>query len=434
MSMRLIRDRTDSILRFSSSISISDLQQGKYQRVGHAIKLHRQLPRTPQQLTMKLSTATQIFLVLVAGQKSAAFSPLQAHFRTQPSAFQLSSRLGPVQSKLYSMPSLEEQSADDNEIERLKSMAQKLRAEAAALEAERAQEYAKAAEVAFQKFDTNSDGEITFEELKAGLEKALKMELPEQRVRKLMENFDTSGDGKLQPTEFVGVEKFRNRLEQLIQEEKQQARDAEAAAKREAEMAKIAQVRMNLLNDKEPTAQDKIISVLPYLFPLLDSLQFGRFLLVENPENPFVLVLALLFSLYKSIPFSGFLAFLALNVLSGNPGINRLVRFNMQQAIFLDIALFFPGLIGAVLALIATGAGVQFPTAFTEIGSDLIFGALLLTIAYASISSLVGITPNKIPLISQAVEDRMPSIDMFDDEGRFTPRNMREKDDEEKKD
>lgn len=85
------------------------------------------------------------------------------------------------------------------------------------------------------------------------------------------------------------------------------------------------------------------------------------------------------------------------------------------------------------MALIATGAGVQFPTAFTEIGSDLIFGALLLTIAYASISSLVGITPNKIPLISQAVEDRMPSIDMFDDEGRFTPRNMREKDDEEKK-
>ena len=385
---------------------------------------------------MKFSTATQIFLGLIAGQKSVAFSPLQPHVRAQPSVVQLSSRQGPVPapSKLYSLPSLEEQSADDNEIERLKSMAQKLRAEAAALEAERAQEYAKAAELAFQKFDTNSDGEITFEELKAGLEKALKMELPEQRVRKLMENFDTSGDGKLQPKEFVGVEKFRNRLEQLIQEEKQQARDAEAAAKREAEMAKLAEVRMNLLNDKEPTAQDKIISVLPYLFPLLDSLQFGRFLLVENPENPFVLVLALLFTLYKSVPFSGFIAFLALNVLSGNPGINRLVRFNMQQAIFLDIALFFPGLIGAVLALIAGGAGVQLPTAFTELGSDLIFGALLLTIAYASISSLLGLTPNKIPLISQAVEDRMPSIDMFDDEGRFTPRNMREQKDEDKKD
>jgi hypothetical protein len=329
---------------------------------------------------------------------------------------------------------MDEQNAEDNEIERLKSMAQKLRAEVAAMEAERAREYAKAAEAAFQKFDTNNNGEITFEELKAGLEKVLKTELPEQRVRKLMDDFDVSGDGKLQPKEFVGVEKFRNRLEQLIQEEKQQVRDAEAAAKKEAEMAKLAEARMNILNDKEPTTQDKVLSVLPYLFPLLDSLQFGRFLLVENPENPLVVVLALLFTLYKSIPFSGFLAFLALNVLSGNPGINRLVRFNMQQAIFLDIALFFPGLIGAVFALIATGAGVQFPTAFTELGSDLIFGALLLTIVYASISSLLGITPNKIPGISQAVEDRMPSIDMFDDEGRFTPRDMREKKDDEKKD
>jgi len=339
----------------------------------------------------------------------------------------------PVQSKLYSMSSLEEQSADDNEIERLKSMAQKLRAEAAALEAERAQEYAKAVEVAFRKFDTDSDGEITFDELKAGLEKSLKMELPEGRVKKLMMDFDTSGDGKLQPTEFVGVEQFRNRLEQLIQEEKQQARDAEAAAKKEAEIAKLAEARLNLLNDKAPTGQDKLISVIPYLFPLLDSLQFGRFLLVENPENPFVLILALLYTVYKSIPFSGFLAFLALNVLSGNPGINRLVRFNMQQAIFLDIALFFPGLIGAVFALIATGAGAQLPTAFTELGSDIVFGSLLLTIAYASISSLLGITPDKIPLISKAVDDRMPTIDMFDDQGRFTPRDMREKDDDDKK-
>lgn len=390
-------------------------------------------------------TVTVLALAVVGQQHmmASAFSPLQFQVRKQSTmptttttAFQwnrINVPMMPVQSKLYSMSSLEEQSADDNEIERLKSMAQKLRAEAAALEAERAQEYAKAVEVAFRKFDTDSDGEITFDELKAGLEKSLKMELPEGRVKKLMMDFDTSGDGKLQPTEFVGVEQFRNRLEQLIQEEKQQARDAEAAAKKEAEIAKLAEARLNLLNDKAPTGQDKLISVIPYLFPLLDSLQFGRFLLVENPENPFVLILALLYTVYKSIPFSGFLAFLALNVLSGNPGINRLVRFNMQQAIFLDIALFFPGLIGAVFALIATGAGAQLPTAFTELGSDIVFGSLLLTIAYASISSLLGITPDKIPLISKAVDDRMPTIDMFDDQGRFTPRDMREKDDDDKK-
>lgn len=325
---------------------------------------------------------------------------------------------------------------EDNEIERLKSMAQKLRAEAAALEAQRADELATAAESAFKKFDTNNDGEITFEELKAGLEKSLKTELPEKRVMKLMQDFDLSGDGKLQLEEFAGVERFRNRLEQLIQEEKQAARDAGRLALQEAEMAKLAEARLDLLNDKEPTTRDKIVSVLPYLFPLLDSLQFGRFLITENPENPLFIGLAILYTLYRSIPFSGFVAFLTLNVLSGNPGINRLVRFNMQQAIFLDIALFFPGLVGALLALVASGTGAQLPPGLAEVGSNVIFATLLLTVAYASISSLIGITPDKIPGISQAVEDRMPSVDMFDDQGRFMPRQMREekkKEDEDKK-
>jgi hypothetical protein len=53
-------------------------------------------------------------------------------------------------------------------------------------------------------------------------------------------------------------------------------------------------------------------------------------------------------------------------------------------------------------------------------------GAVLLTIAYASASSVLGITPDKIPSISQAVEDRMPTIDMFDESGRFSPPEMRD--------
>lgn len=129
----------------------------------------------------------------------------------------------------------------------------------------------------------------------------------------------------------VGLEKFRNKLEALAREEKLQALEAKKAAEIEAKEALVAEVRLNLLNDKEPTTRDKLVSVLPYLFPLMDSLQFGRFLIVENADNPFVVVLALLYALYKAVPFSGFVSFLVLNVLSSNPGINRLVRFNMQQ-------------------------------------------------------------------------------------------------------
>jgi len=321
---------------------------------------------------------------------------------------------------------------EDDEIARLRAMAQKLRSEAAALEAEQAEDRANLAKLAFDKFDDNSDGKISKEELKAGLEASLKTEISEDRVQKLMDKFDVSGDGYLQLEEMVSVDQFRNQLEAFSREEKRLAREAAIEAEKEEEASRLAEAKLAILNEKDPTQTDKIVSVLPYLFPLLDSLQFGRYFLIDNPDNPFVFILALLFAAYKSIPFSGFAAFIALNTLSNNPGLNKLVRFNMQQAIFLDIALFFPGLLAALLGAVGGMAGIQIPQSINQAGSTAIFGALVLVVAYASISSLLGIKPDKIPIISQAVEDRMPTIDMFDDSGRFIPRTMRESEDDEK--
>ena len=322
--------------------------------------------------------------------------------------------------------------ANDNEdeIERLKSMAAKLRAEAAALEAQQSQAMANAAENAFRKFDTNQDGQISLDELKAGLEKAFKMDLPEKRVQQLLADFDKTGDPTtLSKDEFVTVDQFRNRLDALQREEKALARQAVLDAKREEEAAQFVQATFDLINDKPPTGTEKLISVLPYLFPLLDGLQFGRFLIVDNPDNVLSVVAGLTYALYRSIPFGGLIAFFALSFLSGNPRINRLIRFNMQQAIYLDIALFFPGLIAAVYSLIGGGL----PPAATILGSDVLFFTLLVAVAYSTVSSLLGISPNKIPFISSAVESRMPSMDMFDSEGRFLPTN-REQDDKKKDD
>ena len=268
------------------------------------------------------------------------------------------------------------------------------------------------------------------QELKEGLEKVLKTELPEKRVRQLMEDFDTSGDGALQLDEFVGVDKFRNRLEALAREEKQAAQEAQKAAQKEAEMAKFLETQMELINDREPTATEKLVSVLPYLFPLLDGLQFGRFLLVDNADNPLVAIIAVLFALYKSVPFSGFIAFFALNFLSANPSINKLIRFNMQQAIFFDIFLFFPSVLAGIYTLVVSGVeGLSVNPVFTVVGSDLIFVILLGAVGYCTVSSLLGITPDKVPLISGLVSDRMPTFEV--DMSQFE--NKDKKDDEGKK-
>lgn len=337
------------------------------------------------------------------------------------------SRRGPQYSRLYTAA---EDDAQDDEIERLKSMAAKLRAEAAALEAEKAKDLALAAEKAFLKFDTDRDGEVTTADLKIGLEKALKTDLSESRVKALMQEFDKSGDGVLQLDEFVGVDRFRNQLEALAREEKRLAQEAAKQAKLEQEEAAALQMRLGLLNDRPPTTTDKLVSLLPYLFPLLDGLMFGRFLL-QGESNPVIDAIAALFLLYRSVPFSGFIVFFALSFLSNNPSLNRLVRFNMQQAIFLDIALFFPGLIAAIFTLFLSG--VEIPPSVAEIGSDALFVTLIAAIGYSMVSSILGIIPDKIPIISQAALDRMPTLDWFDDQGRFIPREAREQKKEDEK-
>lgn len=76
-------------------------------------------------------------------------------------------------------------------------------------------------------------------------------------------DFDKSGDGALQLDEFVGVDMFKNKLDDLSRMEKALAKEKQRAAELEQEAAKLIQAQMDFINDREPSTSDKFISILP---------------------------------------------------------------------------------------------------------------------------------------------------------------------------
>jgi hypothetical protein len=189
----------------------------------------------------------------------------------------------------------------DNEVERLRAMAKKLREEATTLGAEQARKVSESTQKAFSKFDLNKDGTISVDELKAGLEKAFKHEITEGRIEKLVDKFDQNGDGILQMDEFVSVDQLRNQLDALIREEKGIELEESKRVQQAEESEKLSEMRMAILNDGEPTTTDKIVSVAPYVLPLLDaSLKLP--LLLTRSTGVSHLVVSWRFSAYPSFP------------------------------------------------------------------------------------------------------------------------------------
>ena len=79
------------------------------------------------------------------------------------------------------------------------------------------------AKIAFKKFDTDVDGKLSIEELKSGLEKTLKIQLSNEHVKKLIDEFDVNKDGYLELEEMVTIDKFISKIEVFSREEKELA-------------------------------------------------------------------------------------------------------------------------------------------------------------------------------------------------------------------
>ena len=72
------------------------------------------------------------------------------------------------------------------------------------------------------------------------------------------------------------------------------------------------------------------------------------------------------------------------------------MRFNIQQALLLDIVLIIPGFLG--------GFGRAFPEEIQAAGSNFVFYLMVLVIGYSWFNIAQGKTPNGVPIISEAAD------------------------------
>ncbi|CAM9261617.1 unnamed protein product [Phaeothamnion confervicola] len=86
---------------------------------------------------------------------------------------------------------------------------------------------------------------------------------------------------------------------------------------------------------------DRLLSTLPYALPFLDGVDYGRYIYALAPGlgEAVYSVFGSTIALWKGTPLVAFGAFIGLTFLARNQSLPRFVRFNVQQAILLDIGL-----------------------------------------------------------------------------------------------
>jgi hypothetical protein len=147
-----------------------------------------------------------------------------------------------------------------------------------------------------------------------------------------------------------------------------------------------------------PPIWQRLLGALAYLLPLSDSLRFGQVLFGLFPPLAWLALPALpLVLLEQAIPFGGLVLFLLLFlVVVRNPRVPYPIRFNVLQAILIDIVLVLLNLaFDTVLAPLGSGFALR------TLANTVFLGTVLLVL-FSVVQSLRGKEPD-IPTVSEAV-------------------------------
>ena len=147
-----------------------------------------------------------------------------------------------------------------------------------------------------------------------------------------------------------------------------------------------------------PPIWQRLLAALAYLLPWSDALPFGQSLVGLFPALQWLSLPALpLLLLQQAVPFGGFVLFLVLFLaVVRNARVPYLIRFNVLQAILVDILLILVSLAFSVL-LAPLGIGFALRTL-----SNTVFLAVLLLVSFGVVQSLRGQEAD-VPSLSQAV-------------------------------
>jgi len=147
-----------------------------------------------------------------------------------------------------------------------------------------------------------------------------------------------------------------------------------------------------------PPIWQRLLAALAYLLPWSDALPFGQSLFGLFPVLQWLSLPAFpVLLLQQAVPFGGFVLFLVLFLaVVRNTKVPYLIRFNVLQAILVDILLI---LISLAFSVLLAPLGLGF--ALRTLSNTVFLGALLL-VGFGVVQSLRG-QEAEVPSLSEAV-------------------------------
>ena len=300
---------------------------------------------------------------------------------------------------------------DSEDPETLAKEAAKLRAEAADLEAEQEELRRKERQALFKILDTDGSGALDAKELQKGVKEVMGSEVDDEQAQRLVQALDLNGDGIIQPEEldFNSVQRLLRDFRKEMQTKEEAERTAAFASKEEELLRKEWE---EFLASRPPRNEDtglltRVGSLLAYALPLTDALRFGMFLFAAFPQiQPVLDLLVVPVVLVNALPFGiGYLIlFFAMQALATNRDIPALLRYNLRQAITLDIFLVFMSLVGGLVQGAALLFNSPLPLEIIALASTSIYLGVTGACVYSIIASLVGKFPKGLGVITEVAE------------------------------